>query len=264
MYTGENHTFVVCAYKENPHLQEAIESVLNQTIKSQVILSTSTPNEHIRSLSDRYNIPMYVNENPHSIGSDWNYGYNQANTELVTVVHQDDLYEPEFLKETLSALNRAKAPLFCFTDYSEIKFQKKVDRNLLLTIKRIMNFPLKFRNLQNIKWIRRRILAFGCPICCPTVTCVKSVLGNDIYDINYRNSCDYKTWVNLSEKDGAFVYVSKSLLSHRIYAESTTTLNLSENIRKKEDLEILCELWPRIIAGLINKVYALSEKSNRV
>lgn len=264
MYTGENHTFVVCAYKENLHLEKSIESVLNQTVQSRVILSTSTPNEHICSLSEKYNIPMYVNPAPQSIGSDWNYGYNQASTELVTIVHQDDLYEPDFLSETLKALNAAQNPLFCFTDYSEIKFGEKVERNLLLNIKRIMNFPLRFRKLQNVKWIRRRILGFGCPICCPTVTCVKSVLGNDVYDIHYKNSCDYKTWVNLSKQNGAFVYVPKKLLSHRIYAESTTTLNLNENIRQKEDFEILCELWPRPIAYFINKIYVLSEKSNQV
>ena len=33
----------------------------------------------------------------------------------------------------------------------------------------------------------------------------------------------------------------------RIYPESATTLNLSENIRKKEDFEILSTLWPRPI-----------------
>ena len=264
MFTGENHTFVICAYKENLHLEQSIQSVLNQTIKSQVILSTSTPNKHVRALCEKYNIVMHVNETPYSIGSDWNYGYNQANTDLVTIVHQDDLYESDYLAETLKALNNAKNPLFCFTDYSEIKLGKKVESNLLLNIKRVMNFLFRFRSLQNVKWIRRRILGFGCPICCPTVTCVKSVLGDDVYDTKYRNSCDYKTWVRLSKMDGAFVYVPKRLLSHRIYAESTTTKNLSESIRRKEDFEILCELWPNIIARFINKIYVLSEKSNQV
>lgn len=264
MYTGKNHTFVVCAYKENPHLEKAIRSVLNQTVKSKIIISTSTPNDHIKSLSVKYNIPMYVNPSPHSIGSDWNYGYNQADTELVTIVHQDDIYEKRFLEETLKALNKAKRPLFSFTDYSEIKFGKKVECNVLLIIKRIMNFPLRFKVIQNVKWIRRRILGFGCPICCPTVTCVKETLGNDVYDIHYKNSCDYKTWVGLSKKDGAFVYIPKKLLLHRIYAESTTTLNLTENIRKVEDYEILCSLWPKPIARMINKIYVLSEKSNQV
>ena len=62
--------------------------------------------------------------------------------------------------------------------------------------------------------------------------------------------------------DGRFVYISKPLVGHRIYAESATSLNLGEDIRKGEDLEILSTLWPKPIAKLVNGVYALSEKSN--
>ena len=89
-------------------------------------------------------------------------------------------------------------------------------------------------------------------------------MGESIFDTTYKNSCDYKTWVDLAEKTGGFVYIPKRLLLHRIYAESATTLNLSENIRKKEDLEILSILWPKQIATVINNVYALSEKSNKI
>ena len=54
------------------------------------------------------------------------------------------------------------------------------------------------------------------------------------------------------------------MMARRIYAESAMTLNLSENICQKEDLEILCDFWPRPIVKMINKPYAKSEKSNIV
>ena len=37
---SREHTFVVCAYKESQYLEECIQSVLNQNIKSNVIIST--------------------------------------------------------------------------------------------------------------------------------------------------------------------------------------------------------------------------------
>ena len=264
MYTAKNHTFVICAYKENPYLENTVKTLLNQTVKSKIILSTSTPNVHISGVCEKYNIPIVVNPNPHLAGDDWNYGYNQANTELVTIVHQDDLYAKEFLEQSLNALNNAKNPLFCFTDYCELKQGKKVENNLLLNIKRLMNTPLRFNSINGKKWIRKRLLGLGCAICCPAVTYVKERLGDSIFDTTYKNSCDYKTWVDLAERDGSFVYVPKKLLLHRIYAESATTLNLSENIRKAEDQEILSTLWPKPIASMINNVYALSEKSNKI
>lgn len=104
MYTGNNHTFVVCAYKENPHLEQTVESLEKQTVKSKIILSTSTPNDHIKTICEKHGIEMFVNPHPHLAGGDWNYGYSRAKAELVTIAHQDDIYEPDFLEVTLRLL----------------------------------------------------------------------------------------------------------------------------------------------------------------
>ncbi len=266
MYTGKNHTFVICAYKENPYLEDTIQSLEKQTVKSRIILSTSTPNDHIRRICEKHQIEWFVNEHPHLPGDDWNYGYEQAKTELVTIAHQDDIYEPDFLEVTLKAINKRKKDdvIVAFTDYYEFKLGKKETTNTLLKIKRIMNFPLGIPALQGSRWVRRRTLSVGDAICCPAVTYVKKNAGSRVFDTTYKNSCDYKTFVDLANKKGAFVYIKKKVMGHRIYAESATTLNLSENIRKKEDLEIMCEFWPRPIANFINKIYAKSEESNQV
>ena len=266
MYSGKNHTFVICAYKENPHLEATIKSLKKQTVKSKIILSTSTPNDHIKTICERQGIEMFVNLYPHLAGDDWNYGYAMAKTELVTIAHQDDLYEPDFLETTLKYINKRKKDdvIIAFTDYYELKLGKKEMTNTLLKIKRIMNFPLRFSCFYGSKFVRRRTLSVGCAICCPAVTYVKKNAGKKVFDTTFKNSCDYKTWVNLSKKKGSFIYIPKKLMAHRIYAESATTLNLSENIRKKEDLEILSEFWPRPIAKFINNIYAKSEDSNVV
>lgn len=36
-----NHTFAICACKENPHLEEVVKSVANQTVKSKDVLYVS-------------------------------------------------------------------------------------------------------------------------------------------------------------------------------------------------------------------------------
>lgn len=266
MYTGNNHTFVICAYKENPHLEETVQSLENQTVKSRIILSTSTPNDHIKSICEKHGIEMFVNPHPHLAGDDWNYGYSRAKTELVTLAHQDDLYEPDFLEVTLRYINKRKKDdvIIAFTDYYELKLGRKEMTNKLLKIKRIMNAPLALPCFYGSKFIRRRTLSVGCAICCPAVTYVKKNNDRHVFDTTFKNSCDYKTWVDMSKKKGSFIYIPKKLMAHRIYAESATTLNLSENIRQKEDLEILCDFWPRPIAKMINKVYAKSEESNIV
>ena len=42
-----NHTFAISAYKESEYLEECIKSVLDQELKSKIIITTSTPNDYI-------------------------------------------------------------------------------------------------------------------------------------------------------------------------------------------------------------------------
>ena len=51
-YTGKNHTFAICAYKESPFLEECIQSLLGQTIPSTIIIVTSTDNAYIQNMAE--------------------------------------------------------------------------------------------------------------------------------------------------------------------------------------------------------------------
>ena len=87
------HTFVVCAYKESPYLEKCIQSVLKQSEKSSVVISTGTPNDYIKEIAKKYELPMYVNTGKTSIADDWNFAVSCVDTDLVTLAHQDDIYE---------------------------------------------------------------------------------------------------------------------------------------------------------------------------
>ena len=41
------HTFAICAYKESVYLETCIRSLKEQTIESNIIMVTSTPNEYL-------------------------------------------------------------------------------------------------------------------------------------------------------------------------------------------------------------------------
>ena len=265
-YSASDHTFVVCAYKENHYLEETISSLERQSTKSSILVSTSTPNEYIRAICNKHQIEMVVNPSPHYAGDDWNYGYNCANTPLVTIVHQDDNYESTYLEEALSAFNAypLRDVLIAFSDYYEIRNDRPVQSNLMLQIKRIMNHPFRLSSLNKSSFIKKSVLRFGCPICCPAVTLNKELLGDSVFDTTLKDSCDYKTWVNLASRSGRFVYIKERLVGHRIYPGSATSRNLEDDIRTSETLSILEMLWPRSIARLVNRVYSASEKLNTV
>lgn len=266
MFSADDHAFVVCAYKENPFLEDTVISLLDQTVLGKVIISTSTPNALIKSIGAKYGVPIVINPYPHLAGDDWNYGYDAVDVALVTLAHQDDYYERTYLEEILKAANQYNPEelSLLFTDYYEVREGESIANNKLLAIKRVMNAPFKHKITNGSKFTKKRILGFGDSICCPSVTYAKCNLGLSIFDTTYKNSCDYKTFVDLASKKGRFIYIPKKLMGHRIYEESATSLNLAEDIRKREDEEILSSLWPKPIAHLINKVYAQSEKSNEL
>lgn len=266
VYGPEDHTFVVCAYKDNPYLGETIDHLMSQSVRSTVLVSTSTPSDYIRDVCAKRGVSLTVNPHPHFAGDDWNHGYSQAGTRLVTIAHQDDVYDPTFLESVLAAYNRhpAGSVQISFTDYREIRREGDVRSNAMLRIKRVMNTPFRCGALSGLGFIKKLVLGFGCPICCPSVTLNKELLGPAPFDTTLRDSCDYMTWVNLAFKQGRFVYIPRILMGHRIYEESATSRNLADNIRTGETAQIMERIWPRPIARLINRAYSKSEDLNAV
>ena len=51
-YTINDHTYVLCAYKESAFLEDCVKSLLSQTMKSRIFIATSTPNEHISAIAE--------------------------------------------------------------------------------------------------------------------------------------------------------------------------------------------------------------------
>ena len=258
----KNHTFAICAYKESPYLEECIRSLLNQTIKSNVIMATSTPNEHISKLSEKYHIPFYINTGEKGIGQDWNYAVSQAKTDYVTVAHQDDIYKSDYLEEIVKQIEKTENCVMAFTNYTEIKNGKENPVNTNLKIKELMMFPLRF--FRKSRWIKRSVLSLGNPICCPSVTVNRKKVGEKPYRTNLKCSLDWDTWLAFAEIEGEFVYIPKRLMSHRIHEQSETTALIENNVRLEEDLEIFKRLWPNFIANMLMKQYKNSVKSNTV
>ena len=89
-YTAEDFTFVVCAYQECEYLEEAIRSVVAQTVKAKIMISTSTPNNYIQKIADRYGIPVRVNRDGGQI-KDYNFAMEQPDTPLMMLMLQDEI-----------------------------------------------------------------------------------------------------------------------------------------------------------------------------
>ncbi|MCI9530617.1 MAG: glycosyltransferase family 2 protein [Lachnospiraceae bacterium] len=264
-YTPKDHTFAICAYKESPYLRSCIESLKSQSVRTRIIMATSTPNASIQSLAKEYQIPLYVSPGPSGIAQDWNFAYHCAQTKLVTLAHQDDTYHPAYTAHMLAALNRAGHPLIFFTDYHELRNGQEVSSNRLLRIKRLMLLPLRPRAFRKSRFVRRRILSMGNPISCPSVTYVKGSLPDPLFIPGFKSNIDWQAWEIISRQEGEFTYDPSPLTCHRIHIGSETSAAINNgNIRAKEDYEMFLKFWPRWAARVLMRFYIKGEESNQV
>lgn len=262
---NEIHTFAVCAYEESPYLEECLASVMNQKMKSKVIITTSTPNDYIRGLAEKYNVPLIVNPK-YKVGviEDWNFAYHSASTQFITICHQDDVYYSDYSKYFYNQCATSPNMLIFFSDYCEIRNGEKLDRSKLLCIKRFLLCPLKIKPLQKCKFIRRIILSFGSSICCPAVTFNKDNLDEPIFKHEFSCLCDWAAWEEISRKSGEFIYCSRIMVGHRIHDVSWTSQVIKDKTRELEELRMFQKFWPKPIAKLLELFYKKSTKSNEL
>ena len=262
LFQPSDHTFVVCAYGESPYLRECVSSLISQTLRTRVCIATSTPNELVLSIANEFGLDLIINEGEPGIAHDWNCALGCADTPLVTIAHQDDVYDAHYADAVLAYCNRAEMPLLFFTDYGELREGVIVDESRLLRIKRAMLRPLKREsNWGNIR-LRRRMMSFGSPICCPSVTYCLCNLPVPVFQEGMRGGLDWDAWERISKLSGDFVYAPEILMCHRIHEGSETSALIRDDVRSQEDYEMFRRFWPAPVASVLNGVYGLSQKSN--
>lgn len=259
------HTFAICAYGESPYLESCIRSVKNQTVPSDVVLATSTPCPYIEGLCRKYGVPYFINTGGAGITQDWNYAYAKAETPIVTIAHQDDIYFKQYTEQMLRMCKKASKPLIFFSDYYEIRDRRMVRRSLLLGIKRLMLLPLRPATLQGSRWVRRRILSLGSPICCPSVAFFRENLPETVFRNHFQTNEDWEAWERISRRKGQFLYCKEALVAHRIHEGSATSFAIREDGgRTREDMEMYRKFWPEWVAGILCGCYKKSEGLNGV
>ncbi|WEV45414.1 glycosyltransferase [Streptococcaceae bacterium ESL0687] len=257
------HTFVICAYKESPYLEQCIISLVNQeSVKannSKVILYTSTPNSYTDKLCDKYEIERYAGVKK-GIGANWNEALSFVDTKYATIAHQDDIYLPDYGTRVLEAFNKNQNLKIVFTDYAEIDAKGQVrERNINLKIK---TMGLRTMSLFNNKTYQRRIYAFGNFISCPAVSYNLEVLNDFKFDEDLKMTLDWDAWERIMKLPGDIKYLPARAMYHRIHEDSETSAATADKSREQEEYLIYRRYWPEFISKLLMKAYVKNQKTN--
>lgn len=257
------HTFVIPAYKESPYLELCIQSLLSQSIESEIIITTSTPTAYTEQIAQKHEFAYHINPGK-GIASDWNFALSKAKTMFATIAHQDDIYEPEYAEKLIAAMSRTDNTLIGFTDYLDLVNDRIRPKTPNWFVKKALLLPFALTSTVSSKFLKKAILAFGDPICCPSVTLNLAQLKKFSFSGDFTCALDWYAWYQLAFKDGAFCFVNQKLVKHRIHPESETTFQLSQGIRRQEELRMFKLIWGDRMASFISWVYALGHNDNNL
>ncbi len=260
------HTFAIPVYLAAPSLAALIDSLRAQSnAGSEILLATSAPSAELHAFAKHHGIPLHVNPQRIDIAADWNFALAVANTELVTIAHQDDCFAPFYVTRLISALQRHPDALMAFCDHSEHTTSGLRPVNVNLRIKR----ALRRRAFGTRECIfetsdKVRLLSLGNPICCPSVMFDRSMLPDFRFPEGFQTNLDWMAWLELARRPGGFVYVREKLVSKGVHAASETTAAIANRARQREDRALFDALWPRPIAATLAALYRLGYRANRL
>lgn len=262
--TSLNHTFTVLAYGQSPYLEECIKSLKRQTVPSRIIMATSTPSPFLTALSERYGIPVVVNERREGIAADWSFAYNAFTSEYVTLAHQDDVYAPQYAEECLASAGRHAGNLIIFTGSSELTDGIPRGCSLNLLVKRaLLSSFFCGRECIGSPFLKKSLLSFGNSIACPSVMFHRSKIGPFAFARNLSYNLDWDAWLRLASYEGGFVYVRNNLVTHRIHRDSELVRGTVGRGRGKEDSALFERIWPKPVAAFMAMLYILGHGASR-
>lgn len=212
-------------YNGEKYLRDAIESILNQTLRDFEFLiiddrSTDDSVQIIKSYKD-CRINIVHNDSNLTLARTLNKGLVLARGEYIARMDCDDISHPKRLEKQIQYLDKNPDIGICGT------WTKVLDH-----IQWIRRFP------QEHAMIKCNLL-FDCPMCHPTVVMRKSLIErhNLYYAEEFNNAEDYELWVRAANSI-LFSNIGEVLLHYRQHPQqickknSCNQDNLSRNIRK--------------------------------
>lgn len=260
------HDLVVCAYGDSPYLAECLHSLTLQRGQRVVLtVASSTPSDHQRRCARAARARFVVNPKARGIGSDWNFALSVALGPLVTLCHQDDTYMPSFATRTHDLFAGNPGVVLASTGHVELLASSTRDPSPVLRVKRLlMTNAFRGREVRPAREIRRRLLGFGNPISCPSVTLDKRLMGNFAFSTSLDSNLDWDAWSRLAEGPHQFGYIREALVAHRVHRGSATTQYIANSTRRREDARMFMRYWSKPVAQMLMGLYQRSYVSNAV
>lgn len=228
---------VIPAYNAANYVEEALNSVLNQTFTSHeiIIINDGSPdtNELELTLQPYLANIQYIKQENRGAAAARNAGLNAARGEFVAFLDADDRWLPNFLDE-------------------QMKFAKSTDADLVYSDALLVGeSPLNGRTFMQVQPSRgavtpESLLAVKVTVLTSAVLARKGpIMDVGLFNPNIKRGHDFELWFRLAKAGARFAYHAKVLAHHRVVESGLSgdtisqlkrTLAVLERIEAREDL----------------------------
>jgi len=208
-------TVAIPTYNRPEYLRESLKSVLGQTYKNfYVLILDNHSDKDNESMVREFNDPrVKFIRHPKNIGiiANWNKAIELCNTKYLSIFHDDDIMEPEFLKESIMVLEKNNKAAFSYCKAN------KVDKNG----KYLSLWSDLYPKVGLIKAPGYLIYSAGkncCVTIAPTVVFRKDIFNKvgGFSDKLVFNSFDFNLYLRIALKYEIF-FINKVLIKYRVH-----------------------------------------------
>lgn len=249
-WTCADITVVIPAHNSANHIESAIESIENQTIKPAKILvienaSTDNTKQIILERAKASSIPIHIiSTDCPGVANARNMGFSLTETALIAMLDSDDIYEPTFMELALAAFNTVPELSIFFGNRRPLIEGKTIDQPFLESTP-LYSLPYEevAPDIRLIKGDLFSALLHGSFISCSgTVLSKQSAFKAGLFPLHLKSSEDRDFFCRLALQ-GTAAYTTKMAHLYRIHENSRTGSSAALETQKNA---LVCLLTLRI------------------
>ncbi|QIR15115.1 glycosyltransferase [Shewanella aestuarii] len=248
------------------YLKAAIESVLNQTSNSWKLIlvdGNELPSNEVKSYIDSINNPnihYVINSGDRSIAGNWNYCLQVVDTDLVTLLHDDDYLACNYVEEMHILSSQYPDAAAFFSNVKTINSQGKTCLTVADFVKTLFRPNKVHLDLFGDNGLASLLLANH--IFCPTLCYRFSKLPEGLFDTRWKMVVDFDLYWRILKEGHHLIGTSHKLYVYRRHAENQTSKLTQSMVRFEEERdlynEISCSIdpikWPKAVKAANSKL----------
>lgn len=223
-------------YKGEKYLRECLDSVLAQTYAElEILIVDDVSSDGSAGIVEEYmkrdkRIILYRNAKNLGLVGNWNKCLELAKGEWIKFVFQDDLIAPECVEKMLKAVGGHSMVVserkFIFDNFVTEQVKDYYSKHLVSLKTLVSPSSPAWLNAEKISNMTMANLSLNF-IGEPTAVMFKKSVALRIGSFNedLTQICDLEYWLRIAIMDG-LVYIPEELVSFRIHADSTTSVNV--------------------------------------